>query len=120
MFSLKEYIKKGFLDAVGKMSNYQIILNSAGWMEKGVLTEEDLTEINTAIEAWEAEQNTIYEPVDPSEEIPVEDIVEEMQNAENTDVSDEGEEVTTEEETGADLGESEATDGIVESETVAE
>ena len=77
MFSLREYIKKGFLDAVGKMSNYQIILNSAGWMEKGVLTEEDLTEINTAIEAWEAEQNVTVEIVEPSEdEISVEELVE--------------------------------------------
>lgn len=51
MFSLREYLKRGFLDAVGKMSDYQIILNSAGWMEKGVLTEEDLAEINAKIEA---------------------------------------------------------------------
>ena len=39
------------LDAVGKMADYQIILNSAGWFEKGVLTEDDLAEINAAIEA---------------------------------------------------------------------
>lgn len=51
MFSLREYIKKGFLDAVGEMSDYQIILNSVGWMEKGVLTEEDLAEINAKIES---------------------------------------------------------------------
>lgn len=51
MFELREYIKKGFMAAVGKMSDYKIILNSAGWMEKGVLTEEDLEEINAAIEA---------------------------------------------------------------------
>lgn len=50
-FSLREFIKKGMLDAVGKMADYQIILNSAGWFEKGVLTEEDLAEINAAIEA---------------------------------------------------------------------
>ena len=50
MFSLRAFIKKGLLDAVGKMSDYQVILNSAGWMDKGVLTEDDLAEINTAIE----------------------------------------------------------------------
>ena len=61
MFSLRDYIKKGFLDAVGKMSNYQIILNSAGWMEKGVLTEADLTDINAAIEAHEAAQVPVLE-----------------------------------------------------------
>ena len=50
MFSLREYLKKGFMNAVGRMSDYQIILNSAGWMEKGVLTENDLAEINEKIE----------------------------------------------------------------------
>ena len=33
------------------MANYQVILNAAGWLEKGVLTEADLAEINTAIAA---------------------------------------------------------------------
>ena len=51
MFSLKQFIKKGLLDAVGKMADYQIILNSVGWMEKGVLDETDLAEINAKIEA---------------------------------------------------------------------
>lgn len=51
MFILKDYIKKGFLEAIGKMGDYQIILNSAGWFEKGVLTENDLAEIQSAIDA---------------------------------------------------------------------
>ena len=69
MFSLREYLKRGFLDAVGKMSDYQIILNSAGWMEKGVLTEEDLAEINAKIEAQypaEPEESELAEP-EPAE-----------------------------------------------------
>ena len=52
MFSLREFVKKGFLDAVGKMADYQIILNAAEWHEKGVLTEDDLSEINNAIESY--------------------------------------------------------------------
>lgn len=52
MFSFREFVKKGFLDAVGKMADYQIILNAAGWHEKGVLTEDDLSEINNAIESY--------------------------------------------------------------------
>ena len=51
MFILKDYIKKGFLEAIGKMGDYQIILNSAGWFEKGVLTEDDIAEIQSAIDA---------------------------------------------------------------------
>lgn len=52
MFSLREFLKKGFLDAIGKMADYQIILNASGWLEKGVLMEEDLAEINSAMEAY--------------------------------------------------------------------
>ena len=33
-FTLKSYIKRGLIAAVGKMADYQIILNSVGWMEK--------------------------------------------------------------------------------------
>lgn len=51
MFRLKDFIKKGLMDAVGKMADYQVILNSAGWMEKGVLDEQDLAEISAKIEA---------------------------------------------------------------------
>lgn len=51
MFSLKNFIKKGLLDAVGKMADYQVILNAAGWMEKGVLDEADLAEISAKIDA---------------------------------------------------------------------
>ena len=50
MFNLKDFIKKGFLNAVGKMADYQIILNAVGWLEKNVLTEEDLAEIQAAID----------------------------------------------------------------------
>ena len=50
MFSLKEFVKKGLLNAVGKMADYQVILNAAGWLEKGVLDESDLAEINVKID----------------------------------------------------------------------
>ena len=49
MFNLASFIKNGFISAVGKMADYQIILNAAGWFEKGVLTETDLAEIQAAI-----------------------------------------------------------------------
>ena len=57
-FTLKNYIKRGLIAAVGKMADYQIILNSAGWMEKGVLSEDDLMEIQAAIDA----QYVVEEP----------------------------------------------------------
>lgn len=54
MFNLASFIKSGFLDAVGKMADYQIILNAAAWNEKGVLTESDLAEIQENIDAKNA------------------------------------------------------------------
>ena len=56
MFSLKNFVKKGLLDAVGKMADYQVILNSVGWMEKGVLDEADLAEISAKIDSQYAEE----------------------------------------------------------------
>ena len=61
MFSLKEFVKSGLLKAVGKMADYQVILNAAGWLEKGVLTEDDLAEIQTAIEAQYPTENEIID-----------------------------------------------------------
>lgn len=58
MFSVREFIKSGFLKAVGKMVDYQIIFNAAAWSEKGVLTEDDLAEIQTAIEAQYQSEST--------------------------------------------------------------
>ena len=51
MFNIHDFILKGLKDAVGKMADYQVVLNSAGWHEKGVLTEADLAEINALIDA---------------------------------------------------------------------
>ena len=69
-FTLKNYIKRGLIAAVGKMADYQIILNSAGWMEKGVLSEDDLMEIQAAIDAQyvieEPETGTDAVEIDPA------------------------------------------------------
>lgn len=58
MFNLKDFIKNGLIKAVGQMADYQVILNAVGWFEKGVLVEEDLAEIQTAIEAQYIEVET--------------------------------------------------------------
>lgn len=55
MFSLKEFIKKGLMDAVGKLADYQVILNALGWMEKGVLDEGDLAQLNAKLDALRGE-----------------------------------------------------------------
>lgn len=48
---LREYVKKGFIDAVGKEADHWIRLKSAEWHKDGVLTDEDLEELNRRIEA---------------------------------------------------------------------
>ncbi|MBR1653695.1 MAG: hypothetical protein IJ690_07620 [Clostridia bacterium] len=50
MFNLREFVKKGLLLAIGIQSDYWVILTSANWFQKGVLTEEDMLEIQTAID----------------------------------------------------------------------
>ena len=66
MFSLKNFIKKGLLDAVGKLADYQIILNAAGWHEKGVLDESDLAEIQSRIDAGSADAELTEEESEES------------------------------------------------------
>ena len=63
MFSLREFVKKGLLKAVGKMADYQIILNAVGWLEKGVLTEADLEEIQSSIDAQYPDEVGNGEPI---------------------------------------------------------
>lgn len=67
MFSLHDFILKGLKDAVGKMADYQVILNAAGWLEKGVLFEEDLSELSVLIDAQYIEKDSLEDveiPVD--------------------------------------------------------
>ena len=70
MFNLGSFIKSGFIAAVGRMADYQIILNAAGWFEKGVLSESDLAEIQTVIDdknaRLEAERLAVEETADIS------------------------------------------------------
>lgn len=49
MFSFREFIKAGFIRAVGHQPDYWIMLNAAGYADKGVLTMEDLADIDAAI-----------------------------------------------------------------------
>ena len=51
MFNLKDFIKKGLMSAIGRMADYQVILNATGWYEKGVLDAADLAEIDMKINA---------------------------------------------------------------------
>ena len=54
MFSMRNFVKRGLLAAVGKQPDFWIILNAAGWADKGVLVEDDLAEIQETIDAQAA------------------------------------------------------------------
>jgi hypothetical protein len=64
MFNLKDFIKNGLVKAVGKMADYQIILNAVGWFEKGVLVEDDLAEIQAVIDAQYAKAEAETEEIE--------------------------------------------------------
>ena len=49
-FSFRETLKNAFINAVGKKADYEIILAAAEWVNKGVLVEADIAEIQSAIE----------------------------------------------------------------------
>lgn len=34
MFNMRDFVKTALLDAVGKMADYQVMLNAAGWLER--------------------------------------------------------------------------------------
>lgn len=46
---LREFIKDGYLKAVGKMEDYKVILGASAYFDKGILKEDDLKEISEAI-----------------------------------------------------------------------
>ena len=50
-FSMRNFVKQGFLKAIGKQADYQIIQRAAAWLDKGVLELSDLEEIQNAMNA---------------------------------------------------------------------
>lgn len=61
-FSFKECLKNALIQAIGKKADYEIILSAADWIEKGVLTESDIAEIQTAIDAQYAVEDITQPP----------------------------------------------------------
>ena len=59
MFNYRDFLMTGFKNAVGKMADYQVIFNANGYYEKGVLTEEDLAELQNMIDEKNTSTNEI-------------------------------------------------------------
>lgn len=64
MFSFREFVKLGFLRAIGRQPDYWIMLNAAGYADRGVLTMEDLAEIETAINAQYVTEESTEEMIE--------------------------------------------------------
>nr|DAH45378.1 MAG TPA: Protein of unknown function (DUF3807) [Caudoviricetes sp.] len=64
MFNYRNFLMIGFKNAVGHMADYQVILNANGYYEKGVLTEDDLSELQAMIE----EKNAAAENAEVTED----------------------------------------------------
>lgn len=65
MFNYRNFLMTGFRSAVGHMADYQVILNANGYYEKGVLTEDDLSELQAMIE----EKNAAAENAEVTENV---------------------------------------------------
>ena len=50
VFSFRETLKNAFIKAIGSRADYDIILAAAEWVNKGVLLEEDIAEIQAEID----------------------------------------------------------------------
>lgn len=66
---LREFIKNGYLKAIGKMEDYKVILGASSYFDKGILKEEDLKEINEAInKQYEVPEELPEETIEDSSE----------------------------------------------------
>ena len=59
-FSFKDCLKNALVQAVGNKPDFEIILAAAKWVEKGVLVEADVEEIQAAID----KQYVVEEPTE--------------------------------------------------------
>ena len=55
MFNLREFVLKGLKQAVGHEAEYKIRDIAAGWLDKGVLLEADLAELDLMFESGEVD-----------------------------------------------------------------
>lgn len=82
MFSITEFIMKTLKGMIGKYPDFQIREYALNWYSKGKLTEEDLAEIETLIEAQ------YIVPTPPVEEIE-DELIGDISTEESTEIENE-------------------------------
>ena len=68
-FSFKDCLKNALVQAVGSKPDFEIILAAAKWVEKGVLVEADVEEIQAAIDKQYVVEDTSSEETKVTEEV---------------------------------------------------
>lgn len=68
-FSFKDCLKNALVQAVGSKPDFEIILAAAKWVEKGVLVEADVEEIQAAIDEQYVVEETNSEETEVTEEV---------------------------------------------------
>lgn len=67
-FSFKDCLKNALVQAVGSKPDFEIILAAAKWVEKGVLVEADVEEIQAAIDKQYSQAEELTDSVNESTE----------------------------------------------------
>ena len=109
MFSITEFIMKTLKGMIGKYPDFQIREYALNWYSKGKLTEEDLAEIETLIEAQ------YIVPTPPVEEIE-DELIGDISTEESTEIENETI-LDGEEETQTEVEESQTETEIIEDST---
>lgn len=65
-FSFRECLKNALIKAIGSKPDFEIVLAAASWVDKGVLIESDVEEIQTTIDKQYIMEETVIDV--PSEE----------------------------------------------------
>lgn len=65
-FSFKETMKNALMQAIGKKPDFEIILAAGEWIKLGKMTESDLADIQSAIDAQYSGDTEILEPQEES------------------------------------------------------
>lgn len=68
-FDFHNFVKRGLLDAVNKQSNYWVMLNAAAYYEKGILTDDDMAEIQALIDSQQTFEQAELEDADAALEL---------------------------------------------------
>lgn len=85
MFSLNNFIMKTLKGMIGNYPDFQVMEYALNWYSKGKLTEEDLAEIETMIEAQYIEPPVVEGPIEET----TDEVIGDIPTEEPTEIEDE-------------------------------